>query len=378
MKYFLIAGEASGDLHGSTLVRHLMKVDKEAVIECWGGDRMEAEGAKLLKHYRDHAIMGFWEVLVNFNRIIRNLKLCKRQIYSFKPDVVILIDYPGFNLRIARFLKENKIRSYYYISPKVWAWKESRVEMIRRFIDRMYIIFPFEVEFYRKHDINAIYYGNPLVETVKMEMDSVRDPGKFRTENQLDDRPVIALLAGSRQQEIKLILPQMIKIKKYYSDYQFVIAGISSVPVRIYEKIIGDEEIRIVFDQTFQVLSASQMALVTSGTATLETALAGIPQIVCYKASPLTYQVAKRFLKLRFISLVNLIMDKEIVKELIQHDLNERNLISEINTLLPGGWKREVMLNNYKRLSSLLKGDGTSGKIASDVFQTLMMVNNVN
>ena len=378
MKYFLIAGEASGDLHGSTLVRYLMQVDKKAVIECWGGDRMEAEGAKLLKHYRDHAIMGFWEVLVNINRMYRNLKLCKEQILAFKPDVVILIDYPGFNLRIARFLKENRVRSYYYISPKVWAWKESRVEIIKRFIDRMYIIFPFEVEFYRKHDFKAIYYGNPLVESVNLEMGSAMDPDRFRKVNQLDDRPVIALLAGSRQQEIKLILPEMIRIKKYYPDYQFVIAGISSVSAGIYKKIVGDEDIRIVFDQTFHLLSASQIAIVTSGTATLETALAGIPQIVCYKASPITYHLARRLVKLRFISLVNLIMDREIVRELIQHDLNEKNLVSEINILLPGGWKRDMMLNNYKQLSSFLTGDGTSGKIAYDIYQTLIMVNNVN
>ncbi len=378
MKYFLIAGEASGDLHGSNLVRQLMRSDPKAEIACWGGDLMEAKGARLLKHYRELNIMGFWEVLIRLPLIMMNFRKCRKQILEFRPDVVVMIDYPGFNLRIAEFLKSRSIRSYYYISPKVWAWKGSRVKKIKDYIDRMYVIFPFEVDFYREHDYRVLYFGNPLVESVKEGMASADDKDRFAKENGLGDKPVIALLPGSRKQEIKKILPVMLGLADYYSDYCFVVAGAPSVPVALYEKIIGDRMIKVVFNKTYSLLRKAEVAVVTSGTATLETALAGVPQVVCYRTSWINYQIARRFIKTRFISLVNLVMDREVVRELIQNNLTAMELSSEVNSLLPGGWKREVMSSDYRKLNSVLKGDGASAQIAIDIYQTLLMVNNVN
>lgn len=378
MKYFIIAGEASGDLHGSDLVKQLVSIDPEAEIACWGGDKMEREGATLLMHYRDLAIMGFTEVIMKAGKILRFMKQVKRDILKFKPDVVIMIDYPGFNLRIAKYLKKRNIGVYYYISPKVWAWKQSRIKTIRKVVDRMYVIFPFETDFYARHNFRVIYYGNPLVDSVASGMSQALDPQAFRRETGLDQRPVIALLAGSRVQEVRKMLPEMVKVHDSYMDYQFVVAGVKSVPSSLYDNVTGGTDIKVVYDQTYSLLRCAEVALVTSGTATLETALAGVPQVVCYRTSPLTYFLARSFLKIRFISLVNLIADREIVRELIQDDLNERNLATEINSLIPGGWKREVMMSGYRELAAMLDGKGSGRRVATDIYNSLVLVNNIN
>jgi len=378
VKYFIIAGEASGDLHGSKLITGLLKIDPEADIRCWGGDRMEKAGAKLLVHYRRLAVMGIWEVLVNIGRIFSKLRECRQQILDYKPDLVILIDYPGFNMRIARYLKDSGISVYYYISPKVWAWKKSRIRKIKEYIDRMYVIFPFEPEFYANYNYRVYYFGNPLVETVQEEIERARPKNSFMAEYNPEGKPVMALLAGSRVQEVKKILPVMARMEKYYPDYRFLVAAVSTIDRSIYENILAGSNIKLLSDDTYSLLMNSDVALVTSGTATLETAIAGIPQVVCYRTSWLTYLMARTLVKIRFISLVNLVMDKEIVKELIQNDLNEKNLVSELNTILPGGWKRDKMLQNYARLSKKLAGKGASERIAKDMYNSLKLVRNVN
>ncbi|MBN1387353.1 MAG: lipid-A-disaccharide synthase [Bacteroidales bacterium] len=378
MKYFIIAGEASGDLHGSNLINKLIEVDPDADIFCWGGNKMENAGATLLVHYGELAIMGFWEVLVKLGKIFKNLRKCKQQIIDLKPDLVILIDYPGFNLRIAKHIKKENINVYYYISPKVWAWKKSRVKKIKKYINRMYVIFPFETEFFEQYDFRVHYFGNPLVETVEKEMKTSANRQKFLERYKLEDKPIISLLAGSRLQEVKKILPVMAQVEKYYPDYQLIVAGINTVDRPVYERILEGSDIMLIYDDTYSLLLNSDAALVTSGTATLETAIAGIPQVVCYRTSWLSYVIARMLVKIRFISLVNLIMDKEIVRELIQNKLNERNIVSELNTILPGGWKRKIMMDNYSVLRRKLSGRGASSRIASDMYHSLKLVNNVN
>lgn len=373
-----MAGEASGDLHGSELVRQLFNADPEAEISCWGGNLMSDAGADLRIHYRELAFMGFTEVLANLHRIARCFTLIKKQIASFKPDVVILIDYPGFNLRVAAYLKKQKIRAFYYISPKVWAWNKKRVYKIKRLIERMYVIFPFEEEFFARYDYRVHYFGNPLADMVSEGMADAPDPDTFREFNGLDRRPVIALLAGSRIQEVKKMLPEMINVRETYPDYQFVVAGVRSVPAKLYSKILSGRDINIVYDQIYALLRSSEVALVTSGTATLETALARVPQVVCYKTSPLTYLLARWVLKIRFISLVNIIMDREVVRELIQGSLNQRNLVKEIGLLLPGGWKRVVMESDYRKLSDMLSGRGAAAAVAMDIVNSLKILADVN
>ncbi|HDZ41800.1 MAG TPA: lipid-A-disaccharide synthase [Bacteroidetes bacterium] len=378
MKYFIIAGEASGDLHGSNLIAGLIKTDPEAEIRCWGGDKMEKSGGRLLVHYRELAVMGIWEVLIRLGKIFKNLRICKQQVLDFNPDLVILIDYPGFNLRIAKYLKNYAINVYYYISPKVWAWKKSRIKKIKRYINRMYVIFPFEPEFFEKYAYRVHYFGNPLVETVEKGIKAAAKRPQFLARYGLADKPVISLLAGSREQEIRKILPVMAGMEKYYPDYQLLVAGISTVDPGVYERILVESSIKVIYDDTYSLLVNSDAALVTSGTATLETAIAGIPQVVCYRTSGLSYAVARMLVKIRFISLVNIIMDKEIVKELIQNDLNERRLASELNIILPGGRKREQMIANYSVLKKKLSGRGASERIAKDMYHSLKLVDNVN
>lgn len=378
MKYFIIAGEASGDLHGSNLITGLIEADPLSEIVCWGGNKMERSGARLLVHYRELAVMGFWEVIIKLGKIFRNLRKCRHQICDFKPDVVILIDYPGFNLRIAKYLKKNNTTVYYYISPKVWAWKRSRIKKIKQYINRMYVIFPFEPEFFEKYGYKVHYFGNPLVDTVQKGMDESTSRVKFLAEYELEDKPIVSLLAGSRSQEVRKILPVMMEVEKYYPDYQFLVAGVKTIDKLIYNRILEGSSIKIIYDDTCSLLINSDAALVTSGTATLETAIAGIPQVVCYKTSKVSYLIARLLVKIRFISLVNLIMDKEIVRELIQHQLNERNLVSELNTILPGGWKRKIMLDNYSILRKKLSGRGASSRIAKDMYHSLKLIYNVN
>ncbi len=367
MKYFILSGEPSGDLHGSNLVTSLLQADPSADIVCWGGDLMTAAGAKLLKHYHDLAFMGAWEVLVHFKTIKKNFKLCRNQIESFNPDVVILIDYPGFNLRIARYTHKLGIRTFYYISPKVWAWKESRVKTIKRYIERLYIIFPFEIEFYRNHNYTAHYFGNPLIDEIENRKKNLPAKSAVIEDLGLDDRPVIALLSGSRQQEVGRILPEMIKIIDDFPDYQFVVTAVNHLPEKFYLDIIGDLPVKIVTGKTYEVLSIAEAALVTSGTATLETALFRVPQVVCYKTSAITYFLADLLVKVELISLVNLIVEREIVRELVQKELTRENLKSELSSILVSGANHSQMMENYSMLMSLMGGPGASSRIADDI-----------
>ncbi len=364
MKYYIIAGEASGDLHGSNLIKELHKLDAAATIHCWGGDKMETAGATLVKHYRELAFMGFIEVLKNINIIFKNLSFCKKDILAYNPDVLILIDYPGFNLRIAKWAKEQNIKIIYYISPQVWAWKENRVKMMKQCIDKMLVILPFEKEYYKsKWNWNVEYVGHPLVEEVE----------KFNDESSVSNnlKPCIAVLPGSRKQEILKKLPVMLEVSKQFQEYQFVIAKAPGLEDEFYNELIKDyTNVSSVSNETYSLLTQSTAALVTSGTATLETALFGVPQVVCYKGSEISYQIAKRLISIKYISLVNLIMDKEVVKELIQTEMNVPQLTLELRKILPGTAQRETVLKDYQQLKEILKAGGdASAKAAKSIYE---------
>jgi lipid-A-disaccharide synthase len=371
MKYFIIAGEQSGDLHGSNLIRGIIAADPTAKIFCWGGELMEQAGGTLLMHYRKLAFMGLTAVLLNLRTIQRNMSACKRQISEHNPDVVILIDYPGFNLRIAKFVKRLGIKVYYYISPKIWAWNESRVEKIKMNVDSMYIIFPFEVDFYRKHKVEVEYHGNPIVDEIERKKLVFASQVDLRKKLGIDDRPVIALLAGSRSHEIEHILPGMVKIVKYFPEYQFVLAGVRNLPESLYRKILGDHPVNVITDNTYEILYLAHAALVTSGTATLETALIGVPQVVCYKTDFFTALIAWFVVKVKYISLVNLIMDSEVITELVQYDLTEKNLLKELRSVVSGGNRREKVLNDYGILRKKLGPAGASARIAAEMVNHL-------
>jgi lipid-A-disaccharide synthase len=371
MKYFIISGEQSGDLHGSNLVKELFKFDQLAEIQCWGGDLMETAGANLLMHYRKTAFMGFVEVAKNLVTIRKLFSLCKQQITRFNPDVVILIDYPGFNFRIAEFAKKSGFRVFYYISPKLWAWKEGRVRMVKKYVDRMYIIFPFEVDFYRKHDIEVEYRGNPLLDETEKKLAAFPPESKIRKELGIGNKPVIAMLAGSRKSEVREILPAMLRAVSHFPDYQFVLAGVNSLPDELYKQIIGNHEVIVIKNKTYEILYISDAALVKSGTATLETALLNIPEVVCFKGDLVSMLIAWIVIKVKYISLVNLIAGYEAVKELIQYSLNEKNLVSELKAILPGGSKREKILNDYIKVREILGPAGASERIAEDMVRVL-------
>jgi len=373
MRYFIIAGEQSGDLHGSNLVRGLLEADNSAEIFCWGGDLMESAGATLLVHYRKMAFMGFVAVIKNLRAIIKNLSLCRQHITEYKPDVIIFIDYPGFNLRIAEFAKNTGFKTFWYISPKLWAWNEGRVKKIRKYIDRMYIIFPFEVDFYKKHGINVEYRGNPLVDETEKRISSLPARNEIWKYLGIEEKPVIAFLAGSRRHEIELILPEMIKVVSHFPGYQFVLAGVKNISDEIYNNIIGNEPVILIKEKTYEILYAAQAALVTSGTATLEAALTDTPQVVCYKGDFLSMLIAWMVIKVKYISLVNLIMDFEVIKELVQYDLKEKNLLKELKAILPGGEKREKILSDYEVLKYKLGPAGASGRIAREMVAELRL-----
>ena len=367
MKYYIIAGEASGDLHGSNLIKALIKKDKTAEFRFWGGDLMEnATGFPTVKHYKDLAFMGFLEVAKNLGTIFKNIKFCKEDIQNYKPDVLILIDYPGFNLRIAEFAKNLGIKVVYYISPQLWAWKEGRVEKIRKYVDEMLVILPFEKEFYKKHQVETHFVGHPLLDAISNLPELSLE--KFRIENKLDDKKIIALLPGSREQEVEKMLQLMLSVRSYFPDYQFVIAGAPSLPKSFYQNFV-DENVYFVSNKTYDLLRCSEAALVTSGTATLETALLNIPEVVCYKSSQISYEIGKRVVKnIKYISLVNLIMDREVVKELIQKDLNTKNLAVELGLIL--GENRSKILEDYKELREKLGGAGASDVAAEIIVNT--------
>lgn len=370
LKLYFIAGEASGDLHGSNLMKALNEKDSNLEYRFWGGDKMAEIAGTPVKHIKDLAFMGFVEVLLNLKTILSNIKFCKSDIEKYKPDAIVLIDYPGFNLRIAEWAKERGIKVYYYISPQIWAWKQNRVHKIKRVVDHMFVILPFEADFYKKFDYNVEYVGHPLLDAVEQYRLIQLPSDEFRKMNNLSDKPIIAILPGSRKQEIRVKLPIMLQAIKTFSDYQFVVAGAPSLEPTFYDEFIT-KDTSIVFGKTYDLLSASEAAIVTSGTATLETALLGIPEVVCYKASQISYSIAKRLVKIKFISLVNLIMDREVVKELIQHDCNSTMIAQELKEIIKGGSKRDKILSDYSEMSETLGGGGASKKIAQSLLKTI-------
>ena len=370
MKYYLIAGEASGDLHGANLMRALQQIDPEAEFRFWGGDRMEAVGGKLIKHYRDLAFMGFWEVVTNLRTILRNIDFCKRDITQFQPDALIFIDYPGFNMRIAKWAKKIGIPTHYYISPQIWAWKENRIKAIKRDVDAMYVILPFEKDFYEgKHQYPVHFVGHPLLDAIATRKEVSEDV--FKQENGLDERPIIALLPGSRKQEIAKMLSVMLSVVGSYHQYQFVIAGAPSQEYDFYKQFIKEENVHFVTGKTYDLLSHAHAALVTSGTATLETALFNVPEVVCYRGNWISYQIAKRVISLKYISLVNLIMDAPVVTELIQGELNTKNLKTELDKLL-NPEHRAKLLKDYEALREKLGNKGASERTASFIVSSMM------
>ena len=373
MKYYIIAGEASGDLHASNLVRELKKKDPEAEVRGWGGDLMRDAGVSIVRHYKDTAIMGFVNVLRKLGTLKANIRYCREDIRKWNPDVVILVDYAGFNLRIARFAKRIGLRVFYYISPKLWAWNTGRVKQIKRYVDRMYTIFPFETEFYRHYDYPVYYGGNPLVDAIASRPCQEETFADFIHANGLPDRPIIALLAGSRKQELKYVLPMMLRMVPYFPEYQFVIAGAPSMAAEDYAPYVKDVPVHIVYGETYRLVSQAKAALVTSGTATLETALLRTPQVVCYngEAPRLSYFLFKTVVKVKYISLVNLIYGGEAVKELMMQYLTEDNLRRELSRILTDASAREKMLNAYDEIIRRLGAPGASARFAEMMVEAL-------
>ncbi|MEY4963505.1 MAG: hypothetical protein RLZZ323_824 [Bacteroidota bacterium] len=369
MKYYIIAGEASGDLHGSNLMKALYQEDPNVEIRFWGGDLMQAVGGKLVKHYKELAFMGFIEVLFNLKTILNNITTAKKDILEFQPDVLIFIDYPGFNLRIAKWAKTLNIKTHYYISPQIWAWKENRITDIKRDVDQMYVILPFEKEFYEnKHHYPVHFVGHPLIDAIHNQPQV--DATVFRKENNLSDQPIIAILPGSRKQEITKMLSVMLSVVNDFPDYQFVIAGAPSQEFAFYKQFITNDNIKFISNKTYSLLQIATAALVTSGTATLETALFKVPEVVCYKGSWASYQIAKRIITLKYISLVNLIMDKEVVTELIQDDCTKQRIKEELAKILKGE-HRTQLLTQYNQLEQKLGGIGASQKTAQLIVSDL-------
>lgn len=373
MKYYIIAGEASGDLHASNLVRELKKKDPEAEVRGWGGDLMRDAGVSIVRHYKDTAIMGFVNVLRKLGTLKANIRYCREDIQKWNPDVVILVDYAGFNLRIARFAKRIGLKVFYYISPKLWAWNTGRVKQIKRYVDRMYTIFPFETEFYRHYDYPVYYGGNPLVDAIASRPCQEETFADFIHANGLPDRPIIALLAGSRKQELKYVLPMMLRMVPYFPEYQFVIAGAPSMAAEDYAPYVKNVPVHIVYGETYRLVSQAKAALVTSGTATLETALLRTPQVVCYngEAPRLSYFLFKTVVKVKYISLVNLIYGGEAVKELMMQYLTEDNLRRELSRILTDASAREKMLNAYDEIIRRLGAPGASARFAGMMVEAL-------
>lgn len=369
MKYYIIAGEASGDLHGANLMKNIFKLDPQADIRFWGGDLMQNVGGTLVKHYKDLAFMGFAEVIMNLKTILNNIKLCKKDISDFNPDAIIFIDYPGFNMRIAKWAKLKGIATHYYISPQIWAWKEGRIKAIKNDVDHMYVILPFEKDFYEnKHQYPVHFVGHPLIDAIDQKNEI--NEQEFRKEFNLDQRPIVALLPGSRKQEIEKMLSVMLSVIQDFPDYQFVIAGAPSQDKEFYEKFITSEQIHFITNRTYDLLSISHAALVTSGTATLETALFKVPEVVLYKGNEISYQIAKRVLTLKYISLVNLIMDETVVTELIQNDCNTKRVTEELNKILDKN-HRKALIHKYNLVEEKLGGKGASLKTAEFITKSV-------
>lgn len=360
MKYFIIAGEASGDLHGANLMKAIQQKDEQAEFQFWGGDLMHAQAKGLLMHFRQTAIMGFVEVLLKIRTILGFIAVCKKQIDAYQPDVVILIDYAGFNLRIAQFAKQKGYKVVYYIAPKVWAWNEKRAKKLEKFVDELLLIFPFEVEYFKKWKVKASYVGNPLLD----EVNAFKPDATFCEANHIDSKKdIIALLPGSRKQEIKTMLPNMMKLAQAYPQYEFVICAAPSIKPDFYQTFIGTNT-KIIYNKTYEVLHLAKAAIVCSGTATLETALFNVPQVCAYVGSPISYFLAKQFVKIKYVSLVNINLDKELLKELIQHDYTLANLKQEFEAILPNGNKNANLMEEYKNLQAILNKQGASNNAA--------------
>lgn len=363
MKYYVIAGEPSGDLHGSNLINAIQKRDRHAEIRAWGGDRMKKQGAKIVKHIKNLAFMGFWEVMTHLHTVLSNISFCKKDIMKFKPDVVILIDYPGFNLRIAKFLHKKKIKVVYYISPQVWAWKKRRVNTIRKVVDKMLVILPFEKPFYDNNNVDSTFVGHPLLDEISKT--KFIDFKTFTRENRISPKKeIIALLPGSRRQEVSRMLKVMLEVVPMFPKYQFVVACAPSLPIEYYKNICGKADVKFVYNKTYQLLQVASAAAVTSGTATLETALFDVPEVVCYSGSWISYVIAKHLVDIKYICLVNLIMDKPVIKELIQNDLTAENIKAELNLMLNDGKRQKQLLEDYEELKVRLGNAGASDNAA--------------
>ena len=374
MKYYLIAGEASGDMHGANLMKGILKADPKAEFRFWGGDKMAAVGGSenLARHYNTTSFFGIVEVARHLPEIFRQMKECRNDIKNFVPDLLILIDYPGFNLKIARFAHKIGIRTYYYIAPKVWAWNESRVKLIKRYIDRLFIIFPFETEYFRKKGVEAIFEGNPLVDILKEETDKMPSREEFFRMNGIPtDKPLVALLAGSRRSELKYNLPFMAELARLFPDYTFVVGGVKWIDKSVYESIIRDAPVKYICDQTYPLVRYADAAVVTSGTATLETALLGTPEVVCYSKDKISMNIGKYLVKVPFISLVNLVMGREVVRELIQWNMTLPNAENELTAIMPGGVKRQTMADDFAELQKIIGGPGASDRFGARMVELL-------
>lgn len=372
LKVYIISGEASGDLHGSNLMKSLLRKQSDIQFRYWGGDHMASVQGEPVKHIKDLAFMGFLEVIMNLKTILGNIKFCKSDILAFKPDVLVLVDYPGFNLRIAEWAKKQGIKVHYYISPQIWAWKQNRGYKIKAHVDEMYCILPFEKEFYRKFEMDVHYVGHPLIDAIQQFQQSAISKDEFKQEFQLDDRPIIALLPGSRKQEIKKKLPIMLAAASHFKEHQIVVAGAPNLPESFYQEIADVQQMHWISNRTYDLLNHTHMAMVTSGTATLETALFKVPQVVCYKGSKISFLIARRLIKVSYIALVNLIMDRAVVKELIQDELTANNIIQELEKLNDSdSAERLKMLNAYDELIEKLGGGGASDQVADLILQKI-------
>lgn len=371
MKYYIISGEASGDLHGSNLMKAIYRQDPNTEIRFWGGDLMQSVGGTMVKHIRDLAIMGFVEVVAHLRTVLANIKLCKQDILAFNPDAVIFIDYPGFNLRIAKFTHSHGFKNFYYISPQVWAWKKGRIKTMRKVLDKMFVILPFEKPFYDKNNVsNVDYVGHPLLDAVA-DFKSVNKEDDFRKQHNLDDRPIIALMPGSRKMELRKMMPTMADLASRHPEYNFVIAGMTLLGDSFYKPFLTSENVTLVYNQTYLLLQSAFAGVITSGTATLEAALFHLPQVVCYRANAFTVALAKRFAKVNYISLVNLIADKPVVRELIQKDLNKNTLETEFSKITKDKNNRMAMIAEYENIEKMLGSKGVSDKAVEAILKTL-------
>lgn len=371
MKYYIISGEASGDLHGSNLMKAIIRQDPEAEIRFWGGDLMQSVGGTMVKHIKDLAIMGFVEVVAHLRTVLNNLKFCKQDILNYNPDAVIFIDYPGFNLKIAKFTHSHGFKNFYYISPQVWAWKKNRIKTMRKVLDKMYVILPFEKPFYDKHNVeNVEYVGHPLLDAVA-DFNTTNNSDNFRKQHNLDDRPIIALMPGSRKMELRKMMPAMADLASRHPEYNFVIAGMTLFGDSFYKPFLTSKNVTLVYNQTYLLLQSAFAGVITSGTATLEAALFHLPEVVCYRANAFTVAIAKRFAKVKYISLVNLIADKPVVRELIQKDLNKNTLETEFSKITKDKNNRMTMIAEFENIEKRLGSQGVSERTAISILKTL-------